>query len=74
MKEANQEKIKSKCYNCKHASQQFKVGNLTHLHCFHPKYPEQDFIDGKLSSWDTLQVFSDTCKDHEFKTNQSNLK
>ena len=59
--------IKAKCYNCKHGGDQFKVGNLTHLHCMHPKYKEEDFISGKLSTWETLCVFSDVCNKHEFK-------
>ncbi len=59
--------IKPKCYNCKHAGQQFKVHNLTHLHCEHPKWSEEDMKSGKISPWDTLCVFSETCNDHEFK-------
>lgn len=56
-----------KCYNCKHASDQFKVGAITHVHCFHPKYKKEDFESGKLSPWDTLNEFWYTCNDHEFK-------
>lgn len=56
-----------KCYNCKYGGVQFKLGDVTHLHCTHPKYPEADFISGKLSAWDTLMKFSDTCMNHEFK-------
>lgn len=56
-----------RCHNCKHGSKQFKVNDLTHLHCLHPKYKEEDFKNGKLSAWDTLVVFSDSCSNHEFK-------
>lgn len=57
---------KPRCYNCKHASESFKVSDLTHHHCLHLKYDE-DMKSGKLSAWDSLRVFSDTCNDHEFK-------
>lgn len=56
-----------RCFNCKHAGQQFKVGKVTHLHCEHPKYTDEDFESGKLTAWDTLCKFSDTCIDHEYK-------
>ena len=59
---------KQKCYNCKHSSKSFKVTKLTHVHCLNPKlYKDEDFISGKIGAWDTLRVFSDTCKEHEFK-------
>jgi len=58
---------KLKCYNCKYSGYQFKIGKLTHLHCCHPKYKEEDFLSGKLSAWDTLRVFSDTCENHQYK-------
>ena len=58
---------KAKCYNCKHASEQFKVLKLTHLHCLKPEH--HDLAEkGEISPWDTLRVFSDTCEDHEIKT------
>lgn len=61
-------KRKRKCHNCKHAGQQFKIDKLTHLHCENPKdYTKEKFESGELSAWDTLRVFSDDCKDHEFK-------
>lgn len=59
-------KTKAKCYNCKHAGHQFKISNLTHLHCEHPKYNERG-ESGELSPWETLCVFSETCSDHVFK-------
>lgn len=57
---------KPKCYNCKYASSQFKIGNLTHLQCNHPKHNE-GFENGTVTAWDTLQIFSNTCNTHEFK-------
>ena len=57
---------KRKCYNCKYAGTAFKLGGLTHQHCEHPKYKEQ-FDKGTLSPYDTLNKFSDTCENHEFK-------
>ena len=60
---------KPRCYNCKFAGHQFKVGSLTHLHCEDEKqYPLEKWQSGELSPWDSIQVFSDTCKNHEFKT------
>jgi len=58
---------KPRCHNCKHSTKQFKIVKLTHLHCGHPKYTKEDFENGELSAWDTLRVFNETCKDHEFK-------
>lgn len=57
-----------KCYNCKHASEQFKVGKLTHLHCLDKKQYNQEGLDNdEFTAWDTLRTFSDTCSNHEFK-------
>lgn len=64
MKESTKHK---KCYNCKHASKAFKVVGKTHHHCFHPKYKEEDMKSGKISPWDTLMEFWQTCDDYEFK-------
>lgn len=59
---------KSKCYNCKFAGKQFKVSNVTHLHCGDDKqYPKEKWESGELTAWDSLQKFSDTCEFHEFK-------
>lgn len=58
-----------RCHNCKHGGQQFKAFGKTHLHCEHPEqYPENDLKNGDVSPWETLREFSDSCKDHEFKT------
>lgn len=60
-----------KCYNCKHAGRQFKILGKTHLHCEHPKYPEADKESGKISPYDTLMEFWNTCEDHEPEINQT---
>lgn len=59
-------KKRAKCYNCKHASEGFKIASKTHYQCLHEKHAE-GMESGALSPWDTLQEFSNTCKDHEFK-------
>ena len=58
---------KRKCYNCKHRTESFRVGKLTHYHCMSPTYTKQydDGID--ISPWVTLRVFSDNCDEHEFR-------
>lgn len=62
---------KPKCYNCKHSGQAFKIKKLTHCHCGNPKeYTLEKFDNEEFSAWDTLRVFSDNCKDHEFKQTQ----
>ena len=58
---------KPKCYNCKHASRAFKIASKTHHHCKHPKHKE-GLESGKLSTWDTLEDFYNTCDTHEFPT------
>ena len=62
-------KKKQKCYNCKHAGEQFKVGNRTCLHCEHPKW-EKKYKEnpGEFSAWDTLREWWDTCDDFEPKS------
>ena len=55
-----------KCYNCKHASPSFKIAELTYNQCCHPKH-EEGLKSGDISPWDTLQVFYNTCPDHELK-------
>ena len=57
-----------KCFNCKHAGPSFKIAGKTHMHCEHPKYTEEDFVNGKISPWDTLMEFWQTCEDFEPKT------
>lgn len=55
---------KKKCYNCKYASQGFKIGGKTHHQCNHPKHKE-GIENGTLSPFDTLQEFYNTCESYE---------
>ena len=59
--------IKRKCFNCKFASSAFKIAGKTHHQCNHPKNKEL-YDKGKITEWDTLQEFYQTCESHEFKT------
>jgi len=63
--EIKQPKQVKKCFNCIHRGTAFKLGNVTHQHCEHPKYTRERFESGELSAWDTVNKFSDTCEDHE---------
>jgi len=67
MSKAEEKPKRRRCYNCKHAGEQFKIAGLTHLHCCHPSYKKEDFESGKLSAWDTLQEWWNTCHNHELK-------
>lgn len=58
---------KRRCYNCAYAGQQFKVGKLTHLHCESPKMKEYFEKEENPSVWESLRVFSNTCREHSFK-------
>lgn len=58
---------KRKCYNCKHRTEAFKVGKLTHYHCMSPTYTKQYNAGVDISPWETLRVFSDNCDEHEFR-------
>jgi uncharacterized protein (DUF3820 family) len=58
---------KYKCYNCKHRTEAFKVGKLTHYHCMSPTYKKQHNEGIDISPWETLRVFSDTCDEHELR-------
>lgn len=59
---------KAKCHNCKFATKQFKVFDKNYVHCQNEElYPTQDFVNGKLTAWDTLMIWYHTCKNHEFK-------
>ena len=60
-------KLLPRCYNCLHSGQRFKIGKVTHQHCEHPKYTQEQYDKGEISAWDTVMKFSDTCVDHEFK-------
>lgn len=65
---------KNKCYHCKHGGNTFKVNELTHLHCLHPKQKEEYRKNPKYSSWDTLREWWDTCKDFESKNTPEDEK
>ena len=57
-----------KCWNCKHRTQAFKIGKLTHYHCISPTYEKQHKEGVAISPWETLRVFSDSCDEHEFRS------
>ena len=57
-----------KCWNCKHRTQAFKVGKLTHYHCMSPSYEKQHKEGVAISPWETLRVFSDSCDEHELRS------
>jgi hypothetical protein len=56
---------KKKCYNCKFRSPAFKVGKVTHHHCDRPTYQKRRDQGEEISPWETLVVFSETCKEYE---------
>jgi len=59
-------KTKPRCYNCKFAGEQFKIKELTHLHCEDPKkYTQEKHDNDEFCAWDTLRVFDDICSNHE---------
>lgn len=59
---------RKRCYNCKFAGEQFKIGNKTHLHCQNRElYPEADLKSGNVSPWETLMEWRSTCDKYEFK-------
>lgn len=58
---------KRKCYNCKHRTEGFKLGKLTHYHCMSPTYTKQYNAGVDTSPWESLRVFSDNCDEHEFR-------
>lgn len=61
------ENRKPKCHNCKYRTDAFKIEKLTHYHCMSPSYQKMADASNPPNPWDTLRVFSDTCKEHEFK-------
>lgn len=63
---------KPRCYNCKYAGQQFKIGKLTHLHCVSPEMEKYYKESPQPSAWESLRVFSDTCEQHQFKIKKQN--
>lgn len=64
----DKEQKKPKCYNCKFATEGFKVGDLTHHHCLNPiNYPDGQLEAGEVSPWDTLREWWSTCNNHQIK-------
>jgi len=59
--------MKRICCNCKHAGNQFKVGNMTHLHCSHPDIKIRNPRDHEDTGWDSLRKFGETCEHFEPK-------
>ena len=56
------------CYNCKHATSQFKVIGKSHVHCQNENiYPSKGFIDGNLTAWDSLRAWHNSCEKHKLK-------
>ena len=68
----NKEKPK-KCFNCRHSSYGFKIANKTHHTCLHKKH-EKGLKSGKLSAWDTLMEFWETCNDFEYKNKKNEIQ
>lgn len=61
-------KKKDKCYNCIFASETFKLGSMTHLHCMNEElYPTEKFENNELTGWDTLKQFNEICPKHQRK-------
>lgn len=59
---------KQKCYHCKFSGESFKVNGRVHFHCGNQElYPDADCISGKVSPWDTLKEWWDTCGKFEPK-------
>lgn len=66
-KTQNDIQLKQRCLNCIHASNQFKLGKTTHVHCQNPElFPASEIEKRGLSAWDTLRTWWDKCKKHEF--------
>lgn len=58
---------KPHCHNCKFAGHQFKIDKLTHLHCESPEMKEWMDAQEIPNAWESLRVFSQTCRLHQFK-------
>jgi len=61
------EERKPRCHNCIFGGKQFKLDKLTHLHCNGLFYQRKHELGMFVHPYDTLRVFNDTCKDHQFK-------
>lgn len=62
------------CANCIHAGHQFKVGNMTHLHCEHEILEVRAPIPPRDSHWATLREFSNSCTKFEQKQEKEKPK
>jgi hypothetical protein len=69
-----QEKKIAKCYNCKNRTEAFKIRKLTHYHCMSPTYQKMADDGDSPNPWETLRVFSDTCSEHEYRTQKVDLQ
>ena len=55
------------CHNCKFAGNKFKILGLTHLHCEDKElYSKEAWENEEFNEYDTLRVWWDKCKKHEF--------
>ena len=63
----NTETRKQRCWNCIHASEQFKVGKNNHVHCQSPAMDKYHNEEPHASPWESLRNNYSTCEDHEFK-------
>ncbi len=68
--EETTKKKRPKCHNCKYRGEYFKIVGQNHHHCQHPKFDPEDIKEGRISPWDTLQEWWDTCDDHKFSEPQ----
>jgi hypothetical protein len=59
---------KPRCWNCIHASVEFKVGKNNHVHCQSPAIDKYFKEVKNASPWESLRNNYNTCEDHEFKT------
>jgi len=62
------------CCNCLYGGQPFKLGNVTHQHCEHPRYTQEGAERGDFTPYDTLMKFSETCTDHKFNVSSPPVK
>lgn len=62
------------CANCIHGGEQFKINNLTHLHCESPAMEHYHKTDDNATAWESLRVFGDTCDTFELKKITSRMK
>ncbi len=56
------------CANCMHSGHQFKVGEMTHIHCNHPVLEVRSPLTKDDNPWDTLREFWTNCESFELKS------